>query len=728
MRTHQKNVKSDQISHLEAIVKELLKAKNVFDKIGILSSQPDVESFITHNHHLRDVLTHIEPEGELAIKAVLTIGEGNIVFRGLNEQSALEEDFFQLINQLLDIEKFYDTLGGIVGYHLAVLKLIEEENNTPESKEKIRYLKPEGIDLTQDTKKVREIILDGIKHLDKLAMIFPVGGAGDRLNLCDEKSGEPLPAAKLLFNGKTLLETNFTDLQAWEYLHYKLYDKSINAPVIMMTSYEKNNHAHIVEICEQNRWFSRPHHTFFLFHQPLAPMITKTGRWALSSKFNLTLKPGGHGVIWKLAFDKGVFTWLKTFHCHKALVRQINNPIAGTDQGILGLVGLGFQKNKAFGFASCPRLINTSEGMDVLVEHKNERDYTYCISNVEYTEFTKKGIVDQPETPDSKYSAFPANTNILFVDLEAVANSVKHYPLPGRVINMKTKTTLIDEEGKKTEMEGGRLESTMQNIADTLVDHFDRPITTKEQLTLKTFLTFNERSKTISVTKKSHTQGKPIDETPEGCFYDVLANNYELFSELCKMKLPPMPSHEQFLKHGPSFIFLFHPALGPLWNIISQKIQGGLLTEKSEVQLDIAEFHAENLHVEGSLIVKATSLMGEKNSQEILRYGEESGKCELINVKVLNKGINWDKSKPYWKNRFFRDGSLRIILKGTGEFFAENVTFQRDAVIEVPDGLRMIAYESNGNFQLHTERITKPTWFWKYNVDKDSRIVLSRQS
>jgi hypothetical protein len=715
-----------EIARLKPIVKDLLKAKTVFEKISALSHLPQVSHFIAHHEQLRDVLTHTVPEGELAIKAILAINEGHVVFHGLDEATVKDEEFTNLLNQLLDIEKFYDNLGGIVGYHLAVLELIEEEHIPRGEQSHIRYLKPVGTNLTQDTLEIRQHIIDGITNLDKIAVIFPVGGAGDRLNLKDEKTEEALPAAKLLFNGKSLLETNFIDIQALEYLYCKLFDKNIHIPIVMMTSHEKNNHSHIVQICEQNRWFSRPINTYFLFHQPLAPVITKTGRWSLSDKFNLTLKPGGHGVIWKLAHDKGVFNWLKTFHCHKALVRQINNPVAGTDQGILGLIGIGFMKNKTFGFASCPRLINTAEGMDVLIEEKTKKDYAYCISNVEYTEFTKKGIHDQPESPSSRYSAFPANTNLLFVDLETITNSVKKHPLPGRVLNMKTKTTFMDEKGDKSEIEAGRLESTMQNVADTLQDHFDHPILPEEQHLLKTYLTENKRSKTISVTKKAYTPGKPIDETPEGCFYDILANNYELLTEMCGMKLPPLPSPEEYIQNGPSFIALFHPALGPLWSIIAQKIQGGFLSEKSELQIDIAEFHAVNLQVEGSLIIRANSIMGEKNSQEILKYGIQSGKCELINVKVVNKGINWEKSKPYWKNQFSRQGSLKIIIKGTGEFYAEDVTFQRDLLIEVPDGIRMVAYEDKGNLQILSERISKPTWYWKYEIDKDAKIVLSK--
>lgn len=34
-------------------------------------------------------------------------------------------------------------------------------------------------------------------------------------------------------------------------------------------------------------------------------------------------KPGGHGVIWKLAYDKGVFKWFNDHGRKGATVRQV---------------------------------------------------------------------------------------------------------------------------------------------------------------------------------------------------------------------------------------------------------------------------------------------------------------------------------------------------------------------------------------------------------------------
>lgn len=60
--------------------------------------------------------------------------------------------------------------------------------------------------------------------------------------------------------------------------------------------------------------------------QPLVPAINAMdGEWLVSEPFAPVCKPGGHGVIWKLAYDKGVFQW---FHDHGrtgATVRQVRS-------------------------------------------------------------------------------------------------------------------------------------------------------------------------------------------------------------------------------------------------------------------------------------------------------------------------------------------------------------------------------------------------------------------
>jgi hypothetical protein len=489
----------------------------------------------------------------------------------------------------------------------------------------------------------------------------------------------------------------------------------------MMTSDEKENHRHILQILEENHWYHRPKRQFFVFKQPLVPVITKEGNWSLAAPFTLSLKPGGHGVIWKLADASGVLDSLASLGVKKCLIRQINNPIAAIDYGLLAFLGTGFCGNKAFGFSSCPRLLDNPEGMNVLQDRILGNKHEYCITNIEYTETKKRGFHEVPEFPGSPYSTFPANTNILFADIESIKGALKRCAIPGMLINMKNKTPYIDEEGNKQEVEGGRLESIMQNIADYIVDSYPNELPENQLNSLKTFIVFNERRKTISVTKNSYRNGGKIEGTPEGCFFDLLQNCADLLKNWCRIQVPDLGKVEDYIKNGPAFAFYFHPCLGPLFSIIGEKIRGGKLAKESDLNLEIAELNIENLELDGSLSIVADSVAGHLNENNLLVYSNQTGKCTLKNVAVKNQGIDWSAENIFWKRQLAHREQMEILLHGNGEFYAENVTFLGSHKIEVPDGHRMVAAQSKqhkGKVDFHLEKIAKPTWHWDYFIDE----------
>lgn len=709
-----------KIDELEPLLQSIFHAHSNKEKLQILSRHPSVDEFLRNQTDYL-FLTDLNPKYDFVIRSIIAIGQAPIVFNPKSLPDYYSEKLQTLIDSLVEIDLFYEPIGGIIGYYLTILKLMVEKENRSD----IAYKRPTGTDISKFEGEIRRYVKQGIKSLPQMAEIYPVGGAGDRLDLKDKETGEPLPAAKLLFGGITLLEGLIQDLQAREYLFYKLFQQQVITPIAMMTSHEKDNHRHIIEICEQRHWFGRPKDHFFLFVQPLAPVITKEGDWSLTEPLTIALKPGGHGVIWKLAADQGVLSELLLKKRTKALVRQINNPISGIDYGLLAFTGIGLQEDKTFGFASCERLLNASEGMDVLCEKKTKVDYEYSITNIEYTEFAKKGIEDVSLDPKGEYSAFPANTNILFVDIEKIKKVSKRVPFPGKYLNMKTKTLFISPTGEVKESEGGRLETTMQNIADELIDCFPAPINEDQQKNLQTYITYNHRHKTISVTKQSHHPGKPLKETPEGCFYDLLVNYYDLLVNYCDFDLPNLPKKEEFLDKKPSFLVWIHPALGPLFTIMSQKIHYGQIKSGSELFLSIAELQLSHLSLDGSLRVIAHCIMGKENRDEVLIYSEKTGKCILKNVSVENKGVDEKAPNIFWKQEIHRHESCTIILHGNAEFYAENVCFKGSHHIEVPDGHRIIAYNDGDTVLFKQEPISVPSWHWSYTFDNQDNIKLN---
>jgi UTP---glucose-1-phosphate uridylyltransferase len=685
---------------------EKLQGVSSSEKLSILDRNRMVKLYLTRNLFLQNLIRGLDEEAAIALKSVIAIGQAETVFKYPVTVENPTELFLNLIEQLLPLERFYKEIGGIIGYHFLMMQLcFEEETSALREFSEEKYYPPEGYDISVETPAVKEALLNGVTHLNALAEIYPLGGAADRLNLYDPSSQIPLPAALLNFAGKTLLEGIVRDLQAREYLYYKLFHEQLVTPIAMMTSREKENHSHILKTCEEANWFNRPKEMFRLFCQPLVPTIDKQGNWALKAPMQLLLKPGGHGVIWKLAQTEGIFDWLEHLGRKKALVRQINNPIAGVDYGLLAFLGFGCGGDKLFGFASCPSHPNAKEGINVLVERKREEGFEYLLTNVEYCDAKKIELFD--------ISKFFSNTNLLFADLKAVQKAVAQCPFPGKIVNFK-KATYRTETGDVKEEEIARLETMMQNIADFFKETYPDALPRGKRGHLGTFITFNHRHKTISTVKQAYLEGHPPLETPEGCFSDHLKNARELFS-LCQIALPGF------------FIAFYHPALGPLYSIIAQKIKKGVLAEGSELQLEIADLSLEGLDLKGSLLIRAERPLGNIDAEGHLHYSHEAtGKCFLKNVVIRNRGIDSKANNIYWKNEIVRQESCSITIQGNGEFYAENLTLEGNFQLTVKKGTRMVAVQQGDSLIFREEAIESPSWRWEYRRDEKNEIELQR--
>jgi UTP---glucose-1-phosphate uridylyltransferase len=602
-------------------------------------------SFLNRDPHiarlspqLRARIDQLTEERQIALKQLMILNLAPIHEWEMPTEKHLEV----LADQLVDVNRCYREIGGIAGYQQQVMHLLSQKN-AHHAGEQLHP--PFLVDISQKTREVEQAIDAGVLALPLLAELLPLGGAADRLHLVDQETGEELPAAKLKFAGHSLLATILRDLTAWERLYTQRTQKSIVTPIVMMTSREKNNWHHIQEILETHRWFGRPKESFRSFIQPLVPVVDPSGSWCWHAPWKLQVKPGGHGVLWKLARDHGIFDWLYSLGIKYALIRQINNPLAGLDYGLLAMAGIGVQRGMSFGLSSCSRQPGAAEGINVLRAYGT----SYAVSNIESCNFAKYDI---------DANRFTANTNILFAHLADIEQAVQTCPFPGLLLNFRE--------------ERGRLESTMQNISDAFLEqHAQFP----QKGLRKVFITYNHRHKTISTAKKAARCEHPLHETPERCFYDLMQAHRELLTE-CNFILPPENTIEETLATHPSFVFLFHPALGPQFSTIAEKIQKGELKGGAEWLLEIAEAKIQKIVIEGSLLICANAPL--------------LAKCTLRNVYVCNRGVNWKESQPFWKMQNKRIEAVHIELKGRSEFVAEDLVWEGGQRFQVGDGERLI--------------------------------------
>ncbi|KAI3809160.1 hypothetical protein L1987_25130 [Smallanthus sonchifolius] len=773
-----------ELARLRILCSKLSNSKSLQGKIRVVDSDSKVKRFFRSGHYKNGLARVLESLGldeyELfLLKCIVAAGQEHVLVSGYDTDSDVNGEFESarsslksalytlvemiekwdgsddreihakkidsvalnsLLKTLRDVEEFYDCIGGIIGYQLTVLAILSQsahgekntnfqniDNSNSMGLQFVEIHPPRVLDLSQDTEYAAQAALWGIEGLPRIGEIYPLGGSADRLGLVDSVTGECLPAAMLPYCGHTLLEGLIRDLQAREFLYFKLYGEQCITPVAIMTSSAKNNHEHITLLCERSKWFGRGRSSFRLFEQPLVPAVSaEDGQWLAKGQFLPVCKPGGHGVIWKLAYENGIFQWFRDHRREGATVRQVSNVVAATDVTLLAMAGIGLHEGKKLGFASCKRNSGATEGINVLIEKgKPDGTWTYGVSCIEYTEFDKFGIADGSSS-NCLQTEFPANTNILYVDLNAaenIASGKDETSLPGMVLNAKKSINFVDHFGLQHGVSGGRLECTMQNIADSLVNSFSSRCSEGVEEILDTFIVYNHRRKVTSSAKKKR---KPADmslhQTPDGALLDTIRNAYDILS-CCDIKLPEIESNDKYADSGPPYLILLHPALGPLWEVTRQKFHGGSISKGSELQLEISEFLWRNVQLDGSLMVMAENVTGsqiDRNHESILQYGYRCARCKLVNVNVRNKGINWSSDKNlYWKHDVLRFEALKVILHGNAEFEAVDVNLEGNHVFEVPDGYKMTVTSGNSGLSIQLNPIKKEfmdsgSWFWKY--------------
>ena len=240
---------------------------------------------------------------------------------------------------------------------------------------------------------------------------------------------------------------------------------------------------------------------------------------------------------------------------------------------------------------------------------------------------------------------------------------------------------------------------------------------------------------TSSAKKKLAPGTTRIHQTPDGSFYDLMLNGRELLGA-CGFSVPEVGSVPEYLESGPGFVFIFHPALGPLWEVVAQKLRGGRLAPRAELQLEVAEADVEGLALKGSLRVLAHAPLGHttKRAQQggqpepRLEYSQRCGRVRLRNVRVANRGVDWGSPRNiHWRHKLDRHESCLVTLHGYSEFEAWDVDLPGDLRFEVPDGQRMVVTAgAAGGLQTALEPLSAdPTWRWEYCLQPGGRIQLA---
>lgn len=259
----------------------------------------------------------------------------------------------------------------------------------------------------------------------------------------------------------------------------------------------------------------------------------------------------------------------------------------------------------------------------------------------------------------------------------------------------------------------------------------------------------------------SHPFQQPCSQKLQKSVFLSAGRSFPVVRSFCSWQVQ---TAEEYIQKGPNFIFLFNPCLGPLWEVISHKIQGGNLEAGSELVLEIAEAYVSDLNLDGSLVVHASSVAGHRETvnhtqhsngtrvpasksmgvqcadarlasdcctpTERIIYSEKCGRILLERVNVVNQGVDWfNKDNVYWQHKVARSESMHVHLHGCSEFHARDVTISGDYLFEVPDGFKMEVMQGNNGdiIQNLIALDLKESWHWKYELTSSHAVKLSLQ-
>jgi len=448
-----------------------------------------------------------------------------------------------------------------------------------------------------------------------------------------------------------------------------------------MTSYEKDNHQKMLIFLDENHYFGRSKESFIIEPQPLVPLISEKKEFVFSEKMTLMMKPFGHGALWPLLLTHHFFEHFKKLGKTKAFIRQVNNPIAGIDDGLMRFLSHCLQKKVFWGFATCEKKVGSEEGMIV---EKKEKDQLRIV-NIEYTDFQKEGIQEKG-VDGSDISIYPANTNLLFVDLNYMQLVIQEHPFAKMILNMKTEIVVNGEKYK-----AGRLELLMQGLADYL---------NKEQV----LVTKNYREKTIAPTKRLKPKDGSYSDTPLAAYY-LFQKNYHFLLEECGFKIPQLRAFESYIQKDMPLHIDLHASLGPMFSAICKKIANGSMKLFSELQLQLSDARIDQMDLDGSFVVIATDPFGKKNLEKNIYYSNNTGRLIMENVKIENKGIDRQAQNIFWKNEIYRKESFKIILQGSAEAVIQNCTIKGNLEVVIPDGQRWTLQNINSDYRWIKEKI-----------------------
>ena len=345
----------------------------------------------------------LEPAHAELVEELLAEGQYHL-FSDWDAPGVRDDEKRRFLETLSNAHQSYP--GGLPGYISNARRLLAEASAGANPFEGCTPIRPDLADLSGFGEEYDKAEAAGLKCFAETAVVLVAGGLGERLGYHGIKLDIPVEVT----TGTTYL-AHFASviLAASRRLGRKI-------PLVIMTSRETNEGTRAT--LSSNRNFGLDADQVVILCQELVPALSDVdGHLALDGKYELVLKPHGHGDIHMLLHTSGTAKKLAASGVRYLLFIQDTN--GQVFNAALAAIGVSELHGYDFNSIAVNRIPGEAVGGLAKLRKDGAPDLTL---NVEYNQLDpllRATVSPEGDVPDSRgFSLFPGNINVLIIRLE----------------------------------------------------------------------------------------------------------------------------------------------------------------------------------------------------------------------------------------------------------------------------------------------------------------------
>ena len=457
----------------------------------------------------------------------------------------------------------------------------------------------------------------GLEELPRMAEVYPLGGAGDRLGLQDEVTRRIPACASPSQRAYAHRGAASRSHHARESLCHKVHGTQHVTPVAVMTSAAKGRlHGAVSKLMEDNavvrvhaekeafRLFSRP---------PWSPTVATRGgdAWCAETRrgrLAVALKPGGHGTNLETRLhDREASLPGSPPTDRRGLppfARSHATPWRARDTTILALSAARRpRRTGTMGFASAASDTSARPGVSVNPRSVGTGSGTcsYGISNVErYTVLAQHGISDDPAAPGSTESRYRSRhqrpRTSVWRRSATRCSPPQREAFPGMLVEDLSPLRLASRTTAPRAV-AWRLPCRTSRTSSPRVSEGSAWTRSEWETSQRSCCTpFAVASRLRR--RRSTIRPRRTSRRPPAVLSWISSRTPRICSIGAGVKHPPPGAPwSSTSPRVPGSSSAPTRRSGPLWDVTEQKIRGGALADRAEVRLEVAEMQWENVSV-----------------------------------------------------------------------------------------------------------------------------------